>query len=342
MSHPSLHQLQRRLGETLSCDERNWVESHVNGCDTCLEQLEVLQRPRPAELRLLADLLLHPPPETRPAPVADCPPSAEGSVAGGTAWPTFAGHELLVRVAVGGMGEVYKARHQRTGRIVALKTVVASGGGPEAPRGHECLARFRTEAEAVSRLQHPHIVSLYEVGEQDGRLYFTMEWVEGSNLAVKLRGTPQPERSAAAWVRVLAAAMHYAHQRHIVHRDLKPANILLAPAGAAATPWTPGQPLPRVEQEWVPKIADFGVAKLLDRGGALTQPVQAVGTPEYMAPEQTAAGGSTREVGPAADVYALGVILYELLTGRPPFKAAGRWRPWSRCGPRSRCRRVAC
>jgi hypothetical protein len=198
------------------------------------------------------------------------------------------------------MGVVYRARQVKAGRVVALKVVLAG-----AHAGPEELARFRAEAEAVARLQHPHIVPVYEVDEHDGRPFFSMEYCAGGSLDKKLAGTPLPPREAAALVETLARAVDAAHQKGVVHRDLKPGNVLLAGA--------PDAPL----AECTPKVADFGLAKKLDDAGQ-TATGAVKGTPSYMAPEQAA--GKTKEVGPAADVYALGALLYECLTGRPPFK----------------------
>jgi serine/threonine-protein kinase len=164
--------------------------------------------------------------------------------------------------------------------------------------GERELLRFRTEAEAIAQLQHPNIVQIYEIGEHDGRPYFSLEYVEGGSLDRKLAGTPQPPREAAGLAETLARAMEAAHQHGVVHRDLKPANVLLA--------------------NGVPKISDFGLAKRLDDESGQTQSGTILGSPSYMAPEQ--AEGKARQVGPLADVYSLGAILYELLTGRPPFK----------------------
>jgi serine/threonine protein kinase len=162
------------------------------------------------------------------------------------------------------------------------------------------LARFQTEAHAIARLQHPNIVQVYEVGEHEGKPFLALEFCAGGSLAQKLNGTPLPPREAAALVETLARAMRAAHEQHVIHRDLKPANVLLAADGT-------------------PKVTDFGLAKKLDEAGQ-TQSGAVLGTPSYMAPEQ--AGGKSPEIGPLADVYALGAILYECLTGRPPFKAA--------------------
>jgi serine/threonine-protein kinase len=310
MIHPSRQQLWQFLAEELPPADRAGVEEHLNGCEPCLERLELLQRPRPTEVHILADLLLNPPPEVAPprngdGRLAAAHSTADAAPASASPWPSFAGYEILARVGGGGMGEVYQARQCRTGRVVALKTVApASAAG--SPEYAERLARFRAEVEAVSRLQHPNVVSVYDVGEHNGRPYFTMEWVSGGSLAARLAGQPAAERQAARWVAVLARALHQVHQCGVVHRDLKPANILLGDADTSTS-------VPTL------KIADFGVAKLLGRVDTPTQPWQLVGTPEYMAPEQ-AAGGALA-VGPAADVYALGVLLYEQLTGRPPFKA---------------------
>jgi WD40 repeat protein len=204
------------------------------------------------------------------------------------------GYELLKVLGRGGMGVVYQARHLKLNRIVGLKVIL--GGGHA---GAADLDRFRTEAEAIARLQHPHIVQVFEVGEHDGLPFLSLEFCPGGSLDKKLAGTPLPPAEAAVLVEKLARAMHAAHQKGVIHRDLKPANVLLTEDGT-------------------PKITDFGLAKKLDEAGQ-TQSGAVLGTPSYMAPEQA---GGKRKVGPAADVYALGAILYECLTGRPPFKAA--------------------
>jgi eukaryotic-like serine/threonine-protein kinase len=209
--------------------------------------------------------------------------------------PRVPGYEVEAVLGRGGMGVVYKARHPRLNRTVALKMLLA---GPYAGPGE--LERFLREAEMVAGLRHANIVQVHEAGDVDGRPYFTMEFVEGGSLAQKLAGTPQPARQAAALVAAVAEAVHAAHQRGIVHRDLKPGNILLTADGT-------------------PKLTDFGLARRLEGAAGLTQSGAPLGTPSYMAPEQ--AEGRSREVGPAADTYALGAILYELLTGRPPFRA---------------------
>ena len=211
------------------------------------------------------------------------------------AFPQIAGYEILSILGRGGMGVVYKARHIKLRRFVALKMILA---GEHADAGQ--LDRFRTEAEAVARLQHPNIVQIHEIGEHDGLPFFSLEFCPGGSLDKKLKSNPLSLTEAAKLVETLARAMDAAHKRQIIHRDLKPANVLLGVAD-------------------VPKITDFGLAKKLDDVGH-TQTGAVMGTPSYMAPEQ--AGGETKNVGPPADIYALGAILYELLTGRPPFRAA--------------------
>jgi WD40 repeat protein len=218
------------------------------------------------------------------------------------------GYEIEDVLGRGGMGVVYRARQTQLNRVVALKMLLA---GDQA--GPDELDRFRAEARTVAQFQHPHIVQIFEVGEHDGRPFFSLEYVEGGSLAQQLRGTPLPARDAAELVETLAGAVHYAHERHLIHRDLKPANILLVPSPG-------GQLSPGLKGLGTPKVADFGLAKRLDGEGALTQTGAIVGTPSYMAPEQAA--GRADQLGPRVDVYALGAILYECLTGRAPFRGA--------------------
>jgi serine/threonine protein kinase len=206
------------------------------------------------------------------------------------------GYELLEVLGSGGMGVVFKARQIGLDRLVAVKMLLSA-----ASVNADQLARFRTEAEALARLQHPHIVQIHEVGEHEGRPYIVMEYVPGPNLARVIGGRPQPAEEAARLVEVLAEALQAVHACGIIHRDLKPANILLK------------------HPDKTPKITDFGLAKRLDGGSGQTRSGAILGTPSYMAPEQARGRG---ELGPATDVYALGVILYELLTGRPPFEGA--------------------
>jgi eukaryotic-like serine/threonine-protein kinase len=233
---------------------------------------------------------------------------------------TVPGYDILEELGRGGMGVVYKARHRRLQRLVALKMVLAG-----AHAGKVGLARFRTEAEAVAKLLHPNIVQIFETGEHEGRPFFSLEYVEGGGLDQRIAKSPTTPRGAARLVETLARTMEVAHQRGIVHRDLKPANILLANIDSHSSMLrardADSSALP--EDHWsrttVPKIADFGLAKRTDDDSSQTQSGAILGTPSYMAPEQ--AGGKTREIGPAVDIYALGAILYELLVNRPPFKA---------------------
>ncbi len=208
------------------------------------------------------------------------------------ALPEIPGYALLRKIGKGGMGVVYHARHLALGREVALKVILAAEHAlPEE------LLRFLAEAETVARLQHPHIVPIYDVGEASGRPFFTMELLGGGSLRQRLASGPMPERETAELLVKLARAAHHAHTHGIVHRDLKPDNVLLSADGT-------------------PKVTDFGLAKRLTGGAGLTATGAILGTPAYMAPEQAS---HDRAIGPPADVYALGAILYECLTGRPPF-----------------------
>ena len=205
-------------------------------------------------------------------------------------------YELLEEIARGGRGVVYKARQSSLKRIVAVKMIRS---GELADEGE--VRRFRTEAQAAAQLQHPNIVAIHEIGEHEGRHYFSMDFVEGRNLAQVAAGRPVAARTAAEWLKAIAEAVQFAHQRGVLHRDLKPQNIMLDAAGR-------------------PRVTDFGLAKNLGSDSTLTNTGAVMGSPCYMSPEQ--ARGSNDLVGPASDIYSLGAILYELLTGRPPFRGA--------------------
>lgn len=207
----------------------------------------------------------------------------------------FGDYELLEEIAQGGMGVVYRARQVSLNRIVAVKMILAAQGASPA-----FLQRFRTEAEAVAKLQHSNIVAIHEIGEHDGRQFFSMEFVDGPNLQELTQQKPMAARQAAGYVRTVAEAIEYAHLQGVLHRDLKPSNVLISSSDQ-------------------PKITDFGLAKVLTSDTELTLSGQVLGTPHYAPPEQ--ASGKRGRVGPQSDVYGLGAILYYLLTGRPPFQA---------------------
>jgi serine/threonine protein kinase/WD40 repeat protein/tetratricopeptide (TPR) repeat protein len=236
-------------------------------------------------------------------------------------WPSLPGYEILAELGRGGMGVVYKARQLRLGRVVALKMILSGAHASPAER-----VRLRREAAIVAQLRHPNLIQIYEIGEHEGRPYLALEYVDGGSLAARIRGQPQPPRDSAGLVETLARGVAAAHAQGIIHRDLKPANVLLLRKDEVR----------RMKDEeskdgsdssfilhpssFIPKITDFGLARSLDGERGLTASGAIVGTPEYMAPEQVVSAGAV--LGPAADVYALGVILYEMLTGQPPFRAA--------------------
>jgi WD40 repeat protein/tRNA A-37 threonylcarbamoyl transferase component Bud32 len=207
----------------------------------------------------------------------------------------FGDYELLEEIARGGMGIVYKARQKSLNRLVALKMIRAGGLASQAE-----VKRFQAEAQAIAQLQHPNIVAIHEVGEIEGRQFFSMDYIAGLTLAEILREGPLPAKRAAGYLKVIAEAVQCAHSHGILHRDLKPSNVL-------------------IDESDQPRITDFGLAKRLSGDAELTLPGQILGSPNYLSPEQAA--GRNAEVGPPSDVYALGAMLYHLLTGRPPFQA---------------------
>jgi serine/threonine protein kinase/tetratricopeptide (TPR) repeat protein len=254
---------------------------------------------------------------------------------------TLGEYDILEELGRGGMGVVYKARHRALKRIVALKVIQWHGGRPEVQQ-----ARFRSEAEVLARLQHPNIVQIYEVGEHEGRPYLSLEYVTGGSLDQRIKGAPQPPRVCAELVETLARAMHAAHRAGVVHRDLKPANVLLQRDFIAEDPESAEKKTGEIDTSssppssalsassavrlLIPKITDFGLAKQLDADLGHTRSGDVVGTPSYMAPEQ--AWGRKEQIGPLTDVYALGAILYEMLTGRPPFQADTVWSTMEQVG----------
>ncbi len=271
---------------------QRWKELYRQGqsvtpedlCRDCPELLEGLKR------RLFLEVLTGSLAETRLSSAADPFATETGEKIPAAPQPLLVpGYEILGKLGEGGMGVVFRARHLALQREVALKMIVGFAG-------QDHLERFRREAAAIAKLQHPHIVQIFDINEAEGSPFFAMELVAGGSLAQKIQGRPQPPRQAAALVETLARAMHAVHQKGIIHRDLKPGNILLTADGQ-------------------PKIADFGLAKQAE-GERKTETGMVMGTFEYMAPEQ--ARGQSAQATPATDVYALGAILYELLTGQPP------------------------
>jgi serine/threonine-protein kinase len=293
-------------------------------CADCPELLEEVRKRSQEMLRRVEAEVQAMFPTPRPEREGDTPPPWNSD----TGLPCIPGYQVEAVLGRGGMGIVYKAWHLRLNRPVALKMLLA--GAYAGPQERE---RFLREAEVVAGLRHPNLVQVYDIGDHEGRPYFTMEYVEGGSLTQRLMGTPQCVRHAAGWVAVLAEAVHIAHQGGIIHRDLKPANILLQRKPGITMTESPVDnvrsaniaPAPHSDSDcrisdFDPKIADFGLARHFDRDSGLTLSGARVGTPSYMAPEQ--ALGKTRGIGPSVDIYALGAVLYELLTGRPPFRGA--------------------
>jgi serine/threonine-protein kinase len=280
-----LDELTRQLRQGQRPDVESVARQHPDLADelrdlwAAVQVAEVFARPSPdGEETALHPDILYPGPEPAGLP------------------RSFGDYELLEKLGRGGMGVVYKAWQRSLGRTVALKLLLH---GEQASA--EELARFRAEAEAAAQLEHPNIVAVYEVGDWQGRPYFSMQYVEGPTLADLVAGGPLPPRQAARLLADVCRAVHHAHQAGILHRDLKPSNVLLDKAGH-------------------PHVADFGLAKRVEGDPSLTRTGNILGTPSYMSPEQ--ATGSRGVLGPASDVYSLGTILYTLLTGRPPFQAA--------------------
>ncbi|HZU35471.1 MAG TPA: protein kinase, partial [Gemmataceae bacterium] len=270
------------------------ISHHLETCPAC----DTLAQSLDDHLDPFASALRHTVRPWSATPLPDLPPTLVGSMQthppAAPSGRTVAGYMILGELGRGGMGVVYKARQRVPDRLVALKMILAGSHAAAERR-----ARFLAEADAIARLQHPNIIQVYEVGKDEETLFLALEYVGGGTLAQKLAGTPQPPKQAAALVETLGRASHHAHCQNVLHRDLKPANVLLTTDG-------------------VPKITDFGLAK--HESSDLTATGVLVGTPSYMAPEQAAGAGQA--IGPPADVYALGAILYEMLTGRPPFQGA--------------------
>jgi WD40 repeat protein len=333
---PSSERLEGMLADQLDAALAGAVELHVRGCPACQQVLDRLTDGEiagidPAGLastrrthgaRAVAYAALVEPTDGDAAITKVSPPVTGSGEPGVTLsyglrsptahWPTVPGYQIRGEIGRGGMGVVYEALQLHAVRIVALKMVAA----PQR-RQHEDLIRFRLEGESLARLRHPNVVQVFEVGIHEGQPFFSMEYVDGGTLADALREDAYPPAQSAGLVESLARAMHAAHQCGIVHRDLKPANILLTRADTAAggsRGWAGPQ---------MAKVSDFGLAKELGNDCGLTHTGQILGTPSYMAPEQALASG--KAVGIPADVYALGTILYELLAGRPPFRAETPW-----------------
>lgn len=303
--------------ERLSIDP---VADHILNCAHCQEKLDHFDIEQlDGDIILLRRLAGYSP----DGPTQNCflvandnllsePPTSSNNPTLHSTWstPKLPGYETLEIIGEGGMGIVYKGRDLTLNRAVTLKLIHS--------RRPDRLARFRIEAEAVAHLQHPGIVQIYEIGEYDGIPFLVLEFLEGGSLAEWLKAKPQAPRMTAALIASLARAMQHAHERGVIHRDLKPSNVILVhPPKGGNLP--SDRDISAITNKPYAKITDFGLAKRLDQSGAQTNNGDLLGTPEYMAPEQVQ--GNLKTIGPACDIYALGSILYEMLTGRPPFQS---------------------
>jgi eukaryotic-like serine/threonine-protein kinase len=317
VSEPSFHRIEELFQNAIALEPQQRPAYLDRACAgdaklrAAVEELLYHDRQTDSDHAFLASPLAQEAAQLRQDPPTLLDPSRMSSPPDGQSSLRIPGYNLLEELGRGGMGVVYKARQTSLNRIVALKMLL-----PASPLEEETLARFRTEAETLARLHHPNIVPIYDIGSFEGRPFFTMEYVAGPSLALLVAGRPQDYRASASLIEILARAMQEVHQLGIIHRDLKPANILLSPDQHAAVS---SQQSAFSPEHYTPKITDFGLAKDQNIARNLTQTGTTMGTPLYMAPEQ--ARGKGVDVGPGADIYSLGSILYEMLTGRPPFDA---------------------
>jgi serine/threonine protein kinase/WD40 repeat protein len=328
---PPSDALDRLLNEDLATDERVLVIDHIEACPACQERLDSMlsrdplaswpraadseseEGPDPGYLENLRELVSQTAFSSLSLASGGGRTGRDRSEASSTCPAAIGAYEIIGEVARGGMAVVYKARQPHVGRIVAVKRLRFDDRDPADAK------RFFREAEAVAALRHPNIVQVFQVGEDEGRPFLALEYVHGPTLAEHLNGSPVDPRSAAEFVRTVATAVQHAHEHGVIHRDLKPANILLDPINDSPERARTGDATrtdhPRLER-FEPRVTDFGLARRVGDEQTLTLPDMLAGTPAYLAPEQL--NRKSDAITPACDVYALGAILYELLTGRPP------------------------